>query len=282
MFLLYWRFEFGMIMNPLLKVAIDAARAGSKVLLQSMDRIDRIEITEKGPLDFVSAVDHQAEFAIIELLKKYYPDYSVCAEESGFEEGNDAEYCWLIDPLDGTSNYLKGIPHFAISIALLKNDQPIHGVVYDPVRDELFTASKGHGAFCNNNRLRVQNIKKSVKGSYLALGGPSQRNQKTWFNQLEMMNLMVQRVAGFRRMGAASLDLCYVAAGRVDGYWGTTLKPWDFRAAELIIKEAGGFVTDFQGEATFVDSGDIIAASPKLLHDLISLFNDHCKIDQNA
>ncbi len=258
-------------MNPLLKVAVDAARAGAKVLLQSMDRIDRLDIKEKSPLDYVSSADHQAEAAIIETLQKFYPDYSILAEESGLIEGDAPNYCWVVDPLDGTTNFLKSIPHFAVSIALLKNDQPLHGVVYDPVRDELFTASKGMGAFCNSTRLRVQRKQRTVKGAYMALGGPSPNHRDTWFKQVDAMHALLQRISGFRRLGAASLDMCYVAAGRVDGYWGNHLKPWDFRAAELIVKEAGGFVTDHQGQANHVHDGNILAAEPKLLHQLVTL-----------
>lgn len=260
-------------MNPLLKVAVEAARAGAKVLLQSMDRIDRLDIKEKAPLDYVSSADHQAEYAIMEVLKKYYPEYSILAEESGMVEGEKPEFCWVIDPLDGTTNFLKSIPHFAVSIALLRHDQPIHGVVYDPVRDELFTASKGMGAFCNSNRLRVQKTQTNIHGAYVAMGGPSPNHKTTWFKQVDMMHAMLQKISGFRRLGAASLDMCYVAAGRVDAYWGNHLKPWDFRAAELIVREAGGFVTDHQGQSNFTETGHILAAEPKVLHALVTLLN---------
>lgn len=256
-------------MNPYLNIATQAVRNGAKILLQSMDRIDRLTITEKSSHDFVSNVDIMSEAAIIEVLQKYYPDITILSEEAGEITGKDPEYRWVLDPLDGTSNYLRQIPHFSISLALQKNKKTMIALVYDPVKDELFTATKGGGAYCNNNRIRISN-RNSLAESYIGFGGPRQHHaeHKAYYHNIAT-ELMLNSSA-IRRFGSAALDLSYLAAGRIDAYWGVNLNIWDIAAAILIAKEAGAILTNIAGQA-FNDDNNIIAANPSLLHEIVSL-----------
>lgn len=256
-------------MNPYLNIATQAVRQGAKLLLQSMDRIDRLTITQKSPHDFVSNADTMSEEAIIEVLQKYYPEISILSEESGEITGKDPEYRWVLDPLDGTSNYLRQIPHFSISLALQKNQKTMIALVYDPVRDELFTATKGGGAYCNNNRIRIQSNNK-LADAYIGLGGPKYLNAGHKAAYHSMVTELMQNSASTRRLGSAALDLSYLAAGRIDAYWGVNLNTWDLAAATLIAKEAGALLTDVAGNS-FNDDSSLIAASPKLLHEIIAL-----------
>ena len=256
-------------MNTYLNIAIQAARAGAKVLLQSMDRIDRLTITEKSAFDFVSNADLMSEAAIIEILQKYYPDIPILSEEAGEISAKDKNYKWILDPLDGTSNYLRQIPHFAISLALQQDGKTVISLVYDPVKDEMFTACKGHGAFCNNNRIRIKECQK-IEHAYVGLGGPKYHSKDYQDSFHEIATRLMQRSASTRRLGSAALDLCYLAAGRLDAYWGVNLSTWDTAAAVLIAKEAGALVTDFYGKAS-ASYSEIIAASPKVLHGMVEL-----------
>ena len=260
-------------MNPYLNIATQSVRLGAKQLLQSMDRIDRLEITEKSTHDFVSTADLLSERVIIENLQKYYPDIPILSEEHGLIKAKDTEYMWILDPLDGTTNFLKGIPHFAISLALTQNDKTVLSVVYDPVKDELFSASKGQGAYCNNNRIRVKNNIK-LQHAYIGLGGPKyhmQEHQQAHHNMT--VDLMLHSLST-RRLGSASLDICYLAAGRFDAYWGVLLNKWDIAAAELIAREAGAIVADFSGNASNIPQ-EILIAPPKLLHELLTIIEKH-------
>ncbi len=242
-------------MNPMLNTAVKAARRAGSVILRSMDRLDTLSIQSKGKNDFVSEVDRKAEAEIINILRYAYPDHSILAEENGSIEGN--EYRWIIDPLDGTTNYLYGFPVFAVSIALAFGDDLLHAVIYDPLRDELFTASKGSGAMLNNRRLRTTS-RKGLTGALLGTGFPF-KDQKHLEVYLETFKALFPDSAGIRRAGSAAIDLAYVAAGRLDGFWEIGLKPWDMAAGALLISEAGGVCTDFSGGGDFLQSGNIIA-----------------------
>jgi myo-inositol-1(or 4)-monophosphatase len=229
---------------------------------------EQLTIEGKGQHDFVTNVDRAAESIIIDTIKKSYPNHSILAEESGEQHGSDSDYQWVIDPIDGTSNFMRGIPHFCVSIALVVKGQPQHGVVYDPVRDELFTASRGAGAQLNGYRIRVRNLK-DLDGAILATGFPFKMKHILGEYQA-VFNKFFEQAADVRRMGAAALDLAYVAAGRYDGYWEAGLKPWDSMAGEILVREAGGMVTDFGGGMNQQNSGNIVAASPKALQAMVS------------
>jgi myo-inositol-1(or 4)-monophosphatase len=256
-------------MNPYLNIAIKAVRQGARQLLQSMDRIDRLTITEKAKHDFVSTADKLSEFAIVEVLQKYYPDISIMSEETGMIDGSDPEYCWVLDPLDGTSNYLRQIPHFSISLALLKHGKTLMAVVYDPVRDELFTAIKGSGAYFNSQRVRVS--ERQLSSSYIGLGGPKYHTPVHTDTHHAMAVALMANSLSTRRLGSSALDLCYLASGRIDGYWGVFLQEWDIAAASLIVREAGGLITNLSGKPYQKDDDGIIAASPKIIHEIIEL-----------
>ena len=235
-----------------------------------MDRIDRLTITEKGPHNFVSTADTLSEQAIIEVLQQYYPKVKILTEESGVIEGSDPDYHWVLDPLDGTSNYLRQIPHFAISLALIKHGKPLIAVVYDPVRDEMFTALRGNGAYFNSQRIRVDNTV-SIERSYIGLGGPKYHSPDHRPAYHKMATSIMDKSLSTRRLGSAALDLCYVAAGRLDGYWGVSLQEWDIAAANLIIKEAGGLITNFSGAPYRDGEIGMLAASSKILHELVAI-----------
>jgi myo-inositol-1(or 4)-monophosphatase len=242
-------------MNPMLTIAVKAARRAGTTILRSMDRLDSLNIQIKEKNDFVSDVDRKAEAEIIQILRQAYPKHSILAEENGMMEGN--EYQWIIDPLDGTTNYLYGFPVFAVSIALAYRDELLHAVVYDPLRDELFTASKGDGAMLNNRRLRTTK-RKGLDGALLGTGFPFKQQQHLDV-YLETFKALFPDTAGIRRTGSAAIDLAYVAAGRLDGFWEISLKPWDMAAGALLVSEAGGFCSDFAGGGEFLQSGNIIA-----------------------
>ncbi|MBD3610401.1 MAG: inositol monophosphatase, partial [Gammaproteobacteria bacterium] len=231
-------------MHPMLTIAVRAARSAGNVIVRSMDRLDRLNIETKAQNDFVSEVDRQAEQEIIYTISKTYPDHGFIAEESGEHGGK--EYQWIIDPLDGTTNFLHGFPQFAVSIALKHQGKLEHAVVYDPVRQELFTASRGGGAQLDGRRIRVTK-RTSLDGALLGTGFPF-KAQHHLDAYLEMFKSLFPMTAGIRRPGSAALDLAYVAAGRIDGFWEIGLNPWDMAAGALIIKEAGGLVSDFAGD----------------------------------
>jgi len=255
-------------MNPMLNMAIKAAYEAGDIIARSADRIDQLQIEHKDKNDFVTEIDRSAEDAIIGILKRAYPDHAFLGEESGEHKGK-GQYEWIIDPLDGTTNFLYGIPHFAVSIALKKDGKLDQAVIYDPMKDDLFYASRGGGAFLNKRRMRVSK-RLSLSGALLTTGFPYRSNQtdlvEPYFKTLKA--LMID-TAGVRRPGAASLDLAYVAAGRYDGFWEFDLHEWDIAAGVLIIQEAGGLVGDLKGGNTHLTSGDIVAASPKVFKHMI-------------
>ncbi|WP_426702369.1 inositol monophosphatase family protein [Rhodanobacter sp. Col0626] len=243
--------------RPHVTIAARAARSAGNVILRYMNRIDGLNIVEKQQLDFVSEVDKLAEAEIIKELRRAYPDHAILAEESGAT--GKGPLTWVIDPLDGTHNYLRGIPHFSVSIALLEKGVPIHAVVFDPLRDELYTASKGDGAYLNDRRMRVSK-RENLGGAMIATGFPF-RQREHLVPQLDMTRAILGQAEDIRRSGSAALDLAYVAAGRYDGYFEIGLKPWDMAAGVLLVHEAGGRYCDFAGRDGIPASGNIIAGN---------------------
>jgi myo-inositol-1(or 4)-monophosphatase len=252
-------------------IAIRAAREAGRVLLRYFDRVESVKVAEKRRNDFVSEVDRAAEVAIINTIRKAYPDHAILAEESGAHSGN--EYQWIIDPLDGTTNYLHSFPQFSVSIALKQGDDLHSAVVYDPLREELFNATRGAGAFLNERRIRVTG-RKNLDGALLGTGIPF-RDLTHVDAYLGMMKDLVQDTAGVRRPGSAALDFAYVAAGRLDGFWELGLAPWDFAAGALLVKEAGGVVSDLAGGQRHFDTGNVIAAGVRLHLDMVKAIHPH-------
>ncbi len=243
----------------MINIAVRAARSAGTILLRNFDRVDTLDVTSKGLNDFVSEVDRSAEQAIIQVLKRSYPDHAILAEESGAQPGND--YQWVIDPLDGTTNYLHRSPHFSVSIALKYRGELEHGVIYDPLREEMFTASRGSGAYLNDHRIRVT-AQPGLKGALLGTGFPF-RDQRHMDAYLGMFKDLSKEAAGIRRAGSAALDFAYIAAGRLDGFWELGLAEWDFAAGALIVREAGGTVTDLAGGSRHFESGNTIVGGLK-------------------
>ncbi|MCK5897697.1 MAG: inositol monophosphatase [Methylococcales bacterium] len=258
-------------MTPMLTIAIKAARNAGDIIQQASDNISKLTINIKTKNDYVTEVDQIAEREIINVIRTSYPEHAILAEETGKQAGND--YIWIIDPLDGTTNFLHGFPMYAISIALQHKNKLVLAVVYDPVRDELFTAERGGGAMLNNRKIRVTQPN-SLKGTLLGTGFPfkSKQNLDAY---LGMFSALVGDTAGIRRAGAAALDLAYVAAGRLDGFWEIGLQPWDMAAGILLIQEAGGVSTDFSFKDHYLSSGNLISASPKIHQAMYKAIEPH-------
>ncbi len=262
-------------MEPMITVALNAARKAALVLEKHTQHHGPQQIEIKSRNDYVTEVDRAVEKEIIYHLKKAYPTHSFRGEEGGLIEGEDKDSEWIIDPIDGTTNFISGIPHFAISIAFSLKGHLQHAVILDPVKREEFTASRGKGATLNGRRIRVTD-RKSLDGSLIATGIPF--NGKSLDNIdsfLSAMHDVAGKTAGIRRMGAASLDLAYVAAGRYDGFWEMNLKPWDIAAGILLIKEAGGFISDFRGGNSMLETGNIVCGSPKVFKPLLQIIGKH-------
>lgn len=253
--------------HPVLNVAIEAAYAAGNIMRRQIQHVDAIPIERKARHDYVSEVDKACEAEIVRHIKRYYPDHAFLCEESG--QAGDDKHVWVIDPLDGTSNYLHGLPHFAVSIAQQVDGRTEHGVVYDPIREELFTASKGGGAFLNNKRMRVS-ARGGLEDAILATAFPF-RDRSNLQAYAKIFQAVFAKVEDFRRAGTASLDLAWVAAGRMDGYFEMGLKPWDIAAGALIVREAGGVVLDFDGNDKPEETGNIIAAPYKVMTPLRQL-----------
>ncbi len=246
--------------RPAVNVAVRAARAAGSIILRYLNRVDSLTVEEKSRMDFVSEVDKLAEAEIVRELRRAYPDHAILAEESG--KTGKADKLWIVDPLDGTHNYLRGFPHFSVSIGFADHGDLVYGVVYDPLRDELFTASKGDGAFCNDRRLRVAR-RETLAGALLATGFPY-RQRAHLETQLAMTRALLATAEDIRRTGSAALDLAYTAAGRIDGYYEIGLKPWDMSAGCLLVREAGGNFCDFAGRDGVPASGNLIAGNHHL------------------
>ena len=255
-------------MQPMLNIAIRAARAAGDVILRNMDRVDRLTIEKKQRNDYVSEVDRQAESKVIQILQKAYPDHAILGEESGLHGTDKNEFTWIIDPLDGTTNFLHGLPHFCVSIALRVKGRLDQGVIYNPVSQELFTASRGEGACLNSKRIRISRVS-ALEDALLGTGFPF-RDGADLDGYMKIQSQFTRKSAGLRRSGSAALDLAYVAAGRLDGYWQSELQAWDVAAGGLLVREAGGLINDFSGGETWLDSGDVVAASPKLMHAMLT------------
>lgn len=252
-------------MHPQLNIAIKAARRAGSVIMRHLDRLDRLTVETKGQNDFVSQVDRQAESEIIHVLRTAYPDHGILAEETGAQPGND--FLWIIDPLDGTTNFLHGYPQFGVSIALQHKGRLEHAVVFDPHKNELFTASRGSGAQLNDRRIRVSNVA-DLSYALLGTGFPFRQTEhlESWINTLRDL---LPSVSGVRRAGSASLDLAHVACGRFEGFWEFGLSAWDMAAGCLLIQEAGGLVSDFSGGADFLQTGNVVAGNPKIHPELL-------------
>ncbi len=261
-------------MEPLLNIAVNAARQAGEIIIRHMEQVDRLKVTAKSSTEYFSEVDVKAEQAIIHTIRKAYPEHGILAEESGFQEGN-GEATWIIDPLDGTSNYLHNFPFFSVSIALQIKGRIEHGVIYDPLRHECFAASRGRGARLNDRRLRVSK-QTQLSASLLGTGFPS-RDATIGQRYLPTFEALFGKCAGVRRTGSAALDLAYVASGRLDGFWEIGLRPWDVAAGALLIREAGGLISDFQGGEDFLRTGDVVAGTPKVFKSLLQTISPALK-----
>ena len=262
-------------MQPMVNIALRAARLAGEMIVKSADNLDLVKVDEKGRHDFVTEVDRRSEETIIYHINKAYPDHRFVGEESGTSGNPDAEVEWIIDPLDGTTNFVRGIPHVAISIACRIKGKLEHGVILEPFKREEFTASRGHGASLNGRRIRVSGRTEEA-GALYATGIPfSAPSFNEMDNYLACMHDFADNSAGIRRLGVASLDLAYVAAGRMDVFWEMSLKPWDIAAGVLMVREAGGMVSDFQGGESFMQSGNILACTPKLFKPSLKVVSKH-------
>jgi|SRR5690625_167196 len=258
-------------MHPMLNTAMRAARRAGQVISRASLRIERLYIDKKGPKNYVTEIDREAENLIVDTLQQAYPEHAILAEERGLIEPLQApvggiEYQWVVDPLDGTTNFIHGYPHYAISIALLHHQQPVHALVFDPNRNELFHASRGEGAFLNDRRIRVSAQRRyadALLGAHV-LGSAGALPADSPFAG------MLTECASVRRTGSVVLDMAYVACGRLDGFCGVDLKPWDMAAAGLMVLEAGGLVSDFDGEQDWLDQGQIVAATPKVFARMLA------------
>ncbi len=262
-------------MEPMVNIALRTAHSAGEIIVRASQRIDRLKVTEKSQNDFVTEIDRMAEAEIIDQLRTAYPTHSFISEEAGTIKGTDPDSVWIIDPLDGTTNFIHGIPHYAISIAFSHKGRLEHAVVYDPIKREEFTASRGRGALLNGTRIRVSGLEQS-RGALYATGIPfSGKPFENMTPYLDCMAALADQSSGIRRMGVASLDLAYVAAGRVDAFWEMFLQPWDIAAGILLVKEAGGRVSDFQGGNTSLESGHIVACTPRLLKPTLKTVGKH-------
>jgi myo-inositol-1(or 4)-monophosphatase len=257
--------------HALLNIAVRAARAAGEVIIRSLNRLESLTITSKGRNDFVSEVDHAAEAEIIKLIRKNYPNHAFLAEESG--RAGDSDTVWIIDPLDGTTNFLHGFPTFAVSIACQIRGKLEHGVVYDPISQEIFSASRGGGAHLDNRRIRVSK-QRGLEGSLIGTGFPYRANTKYLDSYLSMLKAVMQNTAGVRRPGSAALDMAYVAAGRTDAFWEIGLSPWDTAAGTLLIQEAGGRIGTLTG-GDYTQGGNVLAGTPKVYAALLELLAPH-------
>jgi myo-inositol-1(or 4)-monophosphatase len=261
-------------MHPMLTTAVKAARRAGNIINRGARDLDRLTISTKGPKDFVSEVDRAAEAAIVETLHATYPGHAILAEEGTAQGANaDAEHVWIIDPLDGTTNFLHGFPQYCVSIALQHKGQITQGVIYDPVRNDLFTATRGRGAFLNDHRLRVSK-RQHLKDCLIGTGFPF-RDGSDFDTYLGMMRVMMAETAGLRRPGAAALDLAYVAAGYYDGFFEVGLNPWDVAAGSLLILEAGGLIGDVAGDGNYLYGGEVVAANPKVFAQMVKILEPY-------
>jgi len=254
-----------------INVMVKACRKAAKIIIRDFGEIENLQVSLKGPGDFVTNCDKKVEKILIDELLKARPSYSILSEEIG-EINNDDSFKWIIDPIDGTSNFLHGIPHFAISIGLEHDKEIICGIIYDPIKDEMFVAEKGNGAYVNNKRMRVSSRSK-LKDCIIFTGGPRQnpKDKELFFVEYKNFSSIVK--TPIRKMGSASLDIAYVAAGRCDGFWQRNLNYWDYAAGIILVKESGGFVTDFNGENRYIENKTILVTNSKIDKEMIEVLN---------
>jgi len=252
-----------------INILVKTCRNAAKILIRDFGELEHLQVSLKGPGDFVTASDKKVEKIIIDELQKARPNYSILSEEIG-EIKNDSEFKWIIDPIDGTSNFLHGIPHFAISIGLEYNGEIICGIIYDPIKDEMFVAEKGNGSYMNNKRLRVS-ARPKLKDCIIFSGGPryNSENKELVFEEYKKISSKVH--TAIRKFGSASLDLAYVAAGRCDGFWQRDLNYWDIAAGIILVKESGGFVTDFHGDYKYLENKTLLATNSKINNEIIEV-----------
>jgi myo-inositol-1(or 4)-monophosphatase len=249
-------------MHPIVNIAVRAARKAGSIINRAALAGGGLQVRSKRANDFVTEVDKAAEAAILEVVRKAYPTHAILAEESGASAAGGDEFRWIIDPLDGTTNFIHGFPQYCVSIGVEHQGALEHGVIYDPVRDELFTATKGRGAFLNDRRIRVTKCER-LGEALVGTGFPFKELGRLDL-YMRQLRAMMEKSSGVRRAGAAALDLAYVACGRLDAFWELGLSPWDLAAGSLLIQEAGGLVGDLKGDQGFMESGDICASAPKL------------------
>ena len=248
---------------------VKACRKASKILIRDFGEIEKLQVSVKGPGDFVTTADKKVEKILIDELSKARPNYSILSEEIG-EIKNDKEFKWIIDPIDGTSNFLHGIPHFAISIGLEQNNEIICGIVFDPIKDETFVAEKGNGSYLNNQRIRVSSRSK-LENCIIFTGGPRSESKNKDLAMEEYKKFSSKVLIPIRKMGSASLDMAYVAAGRCDGFWQRNLNYWDIAAGIILVKEAGGFVTDFKGESEYIKNKTILVTNSRINEEMMEV-----------
>ena len=254
-----------------INVMVKACRKASKTIIRDFGEIENLQVSLKGPGDFVTASDKKVEKILINELQEARPSYSILSEEIG-QINNDKSFKWIIDPIDGTANFLHGIPHFAISIGLEHDDEIICGIVYDPIKDEMFVAEKGNGSYLNNQRMRVSSRSK-LKDCIVFTGGPRLDSKNKELALEEYKKFSSKVLIPIRKLGSASLDMAYVAAGRCDGFWQRNLNYWDIAAGIVLVKEAGGFVTDFEGENRYVENKTILATNSRISKEMIEVLN---------
>jgi len=252
-----------------INVMVKACRKASKILIRDFGEIEKLQVSVKGPGDFVTVSDKKVEKILIEELQKARPNYSILSEEIG-EINNDESFRWIIDPIDGTANFLHGVPHFAISIGLEHNKEIICGIVYDPIKDEMFVAEKGNGSYLNNQRMRVS-ARSKLKDCIIFTGGPKRESKDKELTFEEYKKFSSNIFIPIRKMGSASLDMAYVAAGRCDGFWQRNLNYWDIAAGIILVKEAGGFVTDFKGQNGYIKDKTIVVTNSMVNKEMIEI-----------
>ncbi len=259
--------------EPIINIAVEAARAAGNIIMRAMKRLDSVKVAEKGPNDFVTEVDQRVEQEIITVIQKAYPTHGILGEEGGELKGED-DYQWIIDPIDGTRNFIHGFPHFAISIAVMHKNKLEHGVIYDPVRQELFTASRGKGAQLNERRIRVSQ-RKHLEECLLGTGFAYRHISNDHSVPFRILQGVIPICGDIRRAGAATLDLAYVACGRLDGFWELGLHIWDIAAGILLVKEAGGMVCDPSGGEDYLKTGNVVAANPIIMRQFLKTIKPH-------
>lgn len=264
--------------DPILNVAVQAARAAGNTIVRALKRLDMLQVSEKNPNDFVTNVDKHVEEEIIACIHKAYPRHGILGEESGEIIGKDPDYTWIIDPIDGTRNFIHGYPHFAVSIAIMVRNKIEHGVIYDPVRQELFTASRGKGAQLNETRIRVGQ-RKQLENGLLGTGFAFRHTQKNLTQPGQVLQAILPVCGDIRRAGAATLDLAYVACGRLDAFWEFGLHLWDFAAGILLVKEAGGLICDPYGGEDYLKTGNVVAANPTLMRLFLKTIQPGLSVD---